>query len=341
MMKNRLLILLLSAMMICPLPAAAEEETKELTAPASLDERISEIVSYYGLSEGTLSVAYYNTVTSETYEYCEDIYMFAASTYKLPLNMYYYMKENSGEISSDAVVGGYTLSNAHYLSIVNSDNAASEAMMNALGSYSEYKNLMLTTFGDSYYGDLDNVNPIIYTDNDYPAGFLMNVLQYLWQNQDQFQELLSYMSSPDQINAVDNTLKNYVTVYQKQGWYNEVNTLTEIVMTEQPYLAVIMVDDPSYQSPSILSDINTAVYEYHSEYMEYSRQVESYVNENYMKTNSDNAEKSEKNIIDPAVVESSPLSRVILTLSGILVLLLISSLVLRIRPSHNKKRHRR
>lgn len=337
MKKNRLIKLMLSAILIHPVPVMAEEEISEPAAPVSLDARINEIASYYGVGEGTLSVSYYNTVTGESYGYCENTYMFAASTYKLPLNMYFYLKENSGEISPDASVGGYTLSNAHYLSIVNSDNAASEAMMNALGSYTEYKNLMFSTFGDNYYGNLSNVNPITYSDNDYPSGFLMNVLQYLWQNQDQFQEMLSYMSSPDQINAVNNTLRNYVTVYQKQGWYNEVNTLTEIVMTEEPYLAVIMVDDPSYQSPSILSDINTAIYEYQQEYMEYSRQVDSYVSQNYMKTRSHDSDKITKNLTDPAVIESTSLSRIMLAVSGIFVLFLVFSLVLRIRPSESTK----
>lgn len=298
-------------------------------APESLDSRINKIAAYYGLGEGSLSVAYNNMVTGEYYGYNEKTYMFAASTYKLPLNMYYYMKENSGEIDPDANVGGYVLSDAHYLSIVNSDNAASEAMILDLGSYRHYKDLMFQTFGDSYYSS--NINEITYEENYYPAGFLMNVLQYLYNHQADFQEMLSYMSSPDQINAVDNTLRSEVTVYQKQGWYNEVNTLTEIVMAEQPYLAVIMVDDESYQGPSVLSDVNTAIYEYSKEYTEYAEQITAYVQQNLMKKQQEENSKTKNFILNTEILQDSRIQHIVMIAAGIALLIIIASLITKIR----------
>lgn len=330
--KMILAFLLLPAAVYADDGTASPSPTPEVSAPSapeSLDSRIKKIVSYYGLGEGSLSVAYNNMTTGEYYGYNEKTYMFAASTYKLPLNMYYYMMENSGEIDPHADVGGYDLSDAHYLSIVNSDNSASEAMMNALGSYRHYKDLMFQTFGDSYYSA--NIDPVVYEDNDYPAGFLMNVLQYLYNHQEDFQEMLSYMSSPDQINAVDNTLRSQVTVYQKQGWYNEVNTVTEIVMAEQPYLAVIMVDDYSYQGPSVLSDVNTAIYEYTQEYTEYSKQVTAYVEQNLLKNQQIENEKKNKFFLDPAFLQDSSVQHIVLTAAGIILLIGIASLIVKIK----------
>ena len=143
--------------------------------------------------------------------------MFAASTYKLPLNMYYYLQENAGNIDPNEAIGMYTLSQAHYLSIVESDNPSSETLMYALGSYDQYKDLMFETFGSQKYQEEGGIDPITYQDNDYPADFLMDVLQYLYNNQDQFQQLLSYMSDPDQSNGFDNDLTQQTAVYQKQG----------------------------------------------------------------------------------------------------------------------------
>lgn len=72
--------------------------------PESLESRIQEVIQEYNLTEENIAVSYQNTVTNETYAYNDTIYLFAASTYKLPLNMYYYMMINDGQISPSAYV---------------------------------------------------------------------------------------------------------------------------------------------------------------------------------------------------------------------------------------------
>ena len=180
--------------------------------------------------------------------------------------MYYYLQENAGNIDPNEAIGMYTLSQAHYLSIVQSDNPSSETLMYALGSYDQYKDLMFETFGSQKYQEEGGIDPITYQDNDYPADFLMDVLQYLYNNQDQFQQLLSYMSDPDQSNGFDNDLTQQTTVYQKQGWYDYVNDVAEIVMSDQPYLAVVMVDvEGRYDSAEICSAANDLLYQYNQD----------------------------------------------------------------------------
>lgn len=270
MMKKYLNVMLLSSLLVIPVPVHAEEP---LEKPRSLDDRVHEVLDHYCMSDDTVAISYYNTVSRETYKLNDDTYMFAASTYKLPLNMYYYMKQNAGELNDDSMINGYRLADAHYLSIVNSDNDSSEALMNGLGSYKTYKDLMMTTFGDDYYRDISHADPILYQDNDYPAGFLMNLLQYLYTHQADFPELLGYMSSPDQINAVAKTIPEEITVYQKQGWYTNVNTVAEIVMADQPYLAVILIDDPNGNSVNALANLNSTIYAYAQEAAAYMRSV--------------------------------------------------------------------
>lgn len=253
----------------CSLPGAmviTPIQAEDQVSFVSLDARVQQFVDEYDLDEDSFSLAYYNTASGESWQYNGDTYMFAASTYKLPLNMYYYMQENAGNIDPDEAIGMYTLSQAHYLSIVQSDNPSSEAMMYALGSYAQYKNLMFSSFGTEKYQDPDFIDPIAWQDNYYPADFLMDVLQYLYSNHAQFAELLCYMSDPDQINGFDNDLCAETTVYQKQGWYDYVNDVAEIVMSDQPYLAVIMVDvEGRYDSAEICSAANDLLYQYNQD----------------------------------------------------------------------------
>ena len=57
----------------------------------------------YHLDETNFAVSYYNTVTGEEYNWNETAMFTAASTFKLPLNLYYYELQNEGKISGDTV----------------------------------------------------------------------------------------------------------------------------------------------------------------------------------------------------------------------------------------------
>ena len=262
------------------------EDTGKMMEPESLNARIQEVINTYQLTDDNIAVSYQNVITGETYAYNDTTYLFAASTYKLPLNMYYYMMINNGEISPSANVGGYVLSEAQRLSILLSDNDYSMAMVHALAGYTQYKNLMLQTFGDSYFSDISNADPNMYLDNYYPSGFLLNVLQYLYAHMNEFPEMLSYMCSDSQNNAVYNTIRDSVTVYQKQGWTSSDNAVAEIVMCDEPYLAAIIINDPYYRSPEILSTVNEVIYEYHKEMEDYNKTVNAYAEKTSDKENS-------------------------------------------------------
>ena len=98
---------------------APEEEAAE---EPSLAELFDEFRAARNLTEDNFAVSYYDTVTGESYDWNETHMMIAGSTFKLPLNLYYYEMENAGEIAPDALItqGGATLDWCHYLSIVES-----------------------------------------------------------------------------------------------------------------------------------------------------------------------------------------------------------------------------
>lgn len=57
-----------------------------------------------------------------------------------------------------------------------------------------------------------------------------------------------------------------MVIHQKQGWYDYVNDMAEIVMSDQPYLAVIMVDvEGRYDSAEICSAANDLLYQYNQD----------------------------------------------------------------------------
>ena len=97
---------------ISVIPIHAEDE------PASLSDQVQTFVDENGLDSSSFALLYYNTETGESYEYNPDTALFCASIYKLPLNMYYYLQENAGNIDPNEAIGMYTPSQAHYLSIV-------------------------------------------------------------------------------------------------------------------------------------------------------------------------------------------------------------------------------
>jgi hypothetical protein len=279
---------------ISVIPIHAEDE------PASLSDQVQTFVDENGLDSSSFALLYYNTETGESYEYNPDTALFCASIYKLPLNMLYYDKERSGELSQNMTILGYDLADAHYQSIVQSNNDVSDAMIYAIGTYQDFKRNVCASYGGDRYGNADAMDPIIYQENDFPAGLMMSVVKYLWDHQSDYSDLLSLMSAEDQRNGFEQNIPDNVTVYQKQGWYPQTNTVCEIVMEEQPYLCVIMVNNRDDSSDIILG-ANALVYEYHTgeEMAEKHAQEETEEKEKQAEAQATAAaEKKEKNTAD-------------------------------------------
>ena len=136
-MKRVLCLLLLILLLI--VPVSAEE---------SLEEIMADYMERNGLGTHNYSVSYYNTVTGESYAFNDKKFMVAASTFKLPLNMYYYEMERDGQIESDALIpeAGVRLDVAHKESLVNSNNEYSIGLLYHLGDFPTYKQCMRKYF---------------------------------------------------------------------------------------------------------------------------------------------------------------------------------------------------
>lgn len=224
---------------------------------ATMETVVQALMAEYDLNEGNFSLCYYNTVTGESYEFNPDAWMVAASTYKLPLNLYYYEQEAAGLIDPESAVSGVPLPTIHYRSIVESNNELSHALIYNLGTFRQYKQLMLETYSDY---DLNLVPAEAMNRNLYTAGFMMDVLQYLYPIADQYPELMEHLheAMPGQY------FKKYVTDYpiaHKYGSYDGAENDIGIVYTEEPYLLTVYTYQV-YNGMDVVGRINEAVCAY-------------------------------------------------------------------------------
>ena len=192
------------------------------------------------LNEQNFSMSYYNTVTGESYAFEDTHMMVAASTYKLPLNLYYYQQELAGEIEPDALIAGvYRLSDCHYQSLVWSNNEISEAMLYQIGSFQEYKQTM-RTFTDMTD---DEIDPRYYSGNLYCTRMMMDALKYLYDHAADYEEMLSYMKEASPQNGY---FRKYVTeceVAHKYGSFEGAENDTGIIYAGQPFLLAVYTQD--------------------------------------------------------------------------------------------------
>lgn len=235
----QLSILLLAVLLALAVPAMAYEIPEDFTG-TTLEEVMSEFMNAYKLNTQNFSVSYTNTVTGETYTFNDEKFMVAGSTYKLPLNMYYYEMEREGLIEPDAIVSriGVPLNEAHYKSLVLSDNDVSIGMLYNLGEFDDYKIAMRKyfTMEDS------EIDSMYYVDNYYCTRMMMDALSYLYEYRADFEEMINYMkeAQPGQY------FKSGVTEYEvahKYGMFEGALNDVGIIYAPQPFLLAVYTQD--------------------------------------------------------------------------------------------------
>ncbi len=237
--KRRGGALLLLASMLLALTAGVSAADAE-PAEDTLEARVAQFMEENYLNEQNFSMSYYNTVTGESYAFEDTHMMVAASTYKLPLNLYYYQQELAGEIAPDALIAGvYRLSDCHYQSLVWSNNEISEAMLYQIGSFQEYKQTM-RTFTDMTD---DEIDPRYYSGNLYCTRMMMDALKYLYDHAADYEEMLSYMKEASPQNGYFRKYETECEVAHKYGSFEGAENDTGIIYAGQPFLLAVYTQD--------------------------------------------------------------------------------------------------
>ena len=217
--------------------AAPEGDAPEEDAPSGLAALFDEFRAEYNLTHENFAVSYYDTVTQESYDWNETHMMVAASTFKLPLNLYYYELENAGELASDALItqGGATLDWCHYLSIVESNNEISHALLYRIGTFPEYKEAMRKYFTMTD----EEIDPKYYQNNYYCTRMMMDTLKYIYARQEEFPELIDYMKQAHPQNGYFKAKVTEMEVAHKYGSFEGAENDVGIFYAEHPFLLAV------------------------------------------------------------------------------------------------------
>lgn len=236
---------------------------------------LEEIMEDYRTKRGftnQIAVSYHNFVTNETFFINPDQWMVAGSTYKLPLNMYYYEQENAGKISQSTTLlyreesfeeGGpigdslykpgdrISIAELQFYSIVYSDNTASRILFDGLGGWGTYREAVKKYSAISY--------PDAYYANNFSVRYINDVLTYLYRNYDAFPELTQRLFGV----GPGLMLKQYVNVpiLQKDGCYGSAYNAAGIVFADKPY-AVSVYTSLGEAGPGIMGEVNLILYQY-------------------------------------------------------------------------------
>lgn len=236
---RKCVVFLLIFLLLCG-QTAAYEPPEDLKGQ-SLEAVLADFMAENGLHAGNFSLSYYNTVTGESYAFNDTAFMVAASTFKLPLNMYYYEMERDGKIASDAMIpeAGVTLDVAHQESLVKSNNEHAIGMLYHLGDFRTYKTLLREAY---FTMPEEEIHYIYYADNYFCTNMMMDALQYLYANSGDFEQMLGYMkqAQPDEYFCAG------VTEYEvahKYGWFEGAVNDVGIIYTEEPFLLAVYTQD--------------------------------------------------------------------------------------------------
>lgn len=245
-------------------------EVTEPTEDEDIKNLITELKTKNNLTENNFAFFYYNPQTQKYYFDNQEKYFKGASTIKVPVAMLYYDKIKSGELtedkqlqytSDDYEAGGGTTSATYKVgsyipisflleqSIINSDNTAVNILIDGIG----YRNCreQIAKYSDEQFIDE------FFTTNLITAALGYDIINHIYQNQEDYQQLIEYMKQ----SSNGEYLKKYVTEYDvahKYGSYEGNVHDYGIVYAESPYLIGVFTNGVA-QADELIADISRQV----------------------------------------------------------------------------------
>lgn len=223
--------------LLCVPALSAQEDDLPDVSGKTLAELLDEFRAEHRLDESNFSISYYNTVTGESYTFNDDAFFYGASTYKLPLNLYYYDLRLRGEITGDTMITkSATLDEAQYQTLVYSNNELAYSLWRRIGDWPEYKRALLPYFSM----DEADIPQQYYYDHVFCTRMMMDTLQYIWDGQENYSELLDDLT----IACPGAYFKTYLDpdttrVAHKYGSYEGAENDVGIIWAEQPFLLAV------------------------------------------------------------------------------------------------------
>lgn len=259
---------------VAPVMVDEVKEDVENIAPIfnnniEITERIN---NYLGESKDNMGFIYYNLISEESISFNEDMFVDAASLYKLGLNIVVYDMVNNGQISLDDIIyynqgqfqGGTgilqydTTFNSLPLrtlleySIVYSDNIAATMIYDYIGGWVNYKAKLFSIL-EIDIGSYENITS---------ARIELEVLKYLYKHKDEsgYKLLIDDMKNTEFHDRIDRLIP-YKEVAHKIGSNDDATHDVGIVFSDEPYV-LVFITDGLYNAPDKIAEISKAIYLY-------------------------------------------------------------------------------
>lgn len=252
-----------------------ENEVIENAVEEKEAENIKKIIEKYkeknNLNQDNFAFFYYNPTTEESYFYNENSYFTAASTIKVPLAMVYYDKINNGDLTPKSTFqydkehyeeGSGTIAALYkpgdsvplqYLleqMIVNSDNTATNILKTGLGGEKAYR-ILIKQYTKIHLPSEFNESNIT------SASYSLDVLKKIYNNQDDYKELIEFMKK----SSGGGYLKKGITnceIAHKYGSYEGNIHDYGICYSSTPYLIGIFTKNVP-DAENLISTINKEI----------------------------------------------------------------------------------
>ena len=228
----------------------------------SLDMFLADFMDSHGLTEENCAMGWLDLTTGESWYFQADRYKVVGSMYKLPLNMVVTDKLAAGELTSDTLVGGYQVRIAQTLSIVYSDNDATDALEHALSpDHTRYRELLA-----SYSCiPLEELPEGYYRNNEFSPRFMIGTLQTLYENSGTYEALIEDLKVAHPGRYFQSSQTDYAIAH-KYGYYEGALADCAIVYTPRPFALVALLSGNAARE-EVLGDLCALMTAY-AEYLE-------------------------------------------------------------------------
>jgi len=256
---------------------SGEGGSEQIVKKKELSELKSELESYIKKFKGQYGIYYINLVSGEEFGINDSSVYIAASTVKIPLNLYLFKKIENGSVNPEnrmtylerdyeggtgsiqykKVGSTYTVRELSKLSIEVSDNVATNMLLRLLGR----KNLKdyMRKLGGTVVEDNKNVS----CPKDM-ALYMKKVYEFYKSNKELGGELVRYLENTIFNERIPKLLPKEVKVAHKIG--NQVGAIHDvgIVFAEKPYVISVMSKNIESETEAydIIANISKKVYDF-------------------------------------------------------------------------------
>ena len=252
---------------------AVPEKTAEEIA-ADIAALVQASMTENGIDPSQVGIVVHDLGSDAVYAHNETTYFTAGSTYKLPLAMLIYEKIDAGTLYYDASYyeeGGsiginylpgasIAVSELLHCLIVDSDNTAAHILIGSMGDWLSFKQEAVKY----------SAVPIDENDGDYfsyynvfTAGYMNDVLAYLWEHRDDFETLVDDLTAAkpdDYLNGVLGGTK----MAQKYGQYEMAENAIGFSTSGHPY-SIAVYTSLGYTGREWMGVVNAEIWQYFEE----------------------------------------------------------------------------